>query len=312
MAKKTTFITLFFGIISIAFLLLSADRSNFIKTGLRDIDINPIDGAEMVWIPGGEFMMGEDRIDTIYDTRPVNKQRVEGFWMYSKEVTNGQFRRFLAAKPEWSPDQIARKYIDSRYLAHWRESQLQSRYPKDDQFPVAYVSWYVAHAYAEWAGVRLPTEAEWEYAARGGEQFKYGKKIFKTGKDMNGYFQNFAHFSLDGRQLECLPVGSFRPNTFGLYDIVGNVIEWCNSRYQPYPYSANDGREAFTSPEEDAELRNLLYKKNNPYHGRLLRGGGFHAYDEYAELYIRCVFRHVFEPGISGTSGGFGFRCAKK
>ncbi|MBM4047633.1 MAG: hypothetical protein FJ279_21210, partial [Planctomycetes bacterium] len=145
--------------------------------------VNPVDGAETVWIPDGTFMMGSDK-GTIVE-KPVHEQRVQGFWMYTKEVTNAQFRKFLEAKPQWSPDQIPRLYHDRHYLKHWRDEKCMIS--KDDEYPVVYMSWYAAKAYAEWAGGRLPTEVEWEYAARDGKQWEYGTATGKLARDLANY-----------------------------------------------------------------------------------------------------------------------------
>ena len=128
-----------------------AEFEQQVKGGLN-MRQHQTDGAEMVWIPDGQFTMG--------DGNEAHNQTVQGFWMYTKEVTNGQYRKFLQANPEWKADQIDRKLHDGDYLKHWQEKT--SECSSDDQYPVVYVSWYAAKAYAEWAGGSLPTEAEWE------------------------------------------------------------------------------------------------------------------------------------------------------
>jgi formylglycine-generating enzyme required for sulfatase activity len=164
----------------------------------------------MVWVPGGEFTMG--------DRRGAHKQEVDGFWMYTKEVTNGQFRKFVEANPQWSADRIESRFHDGRYLQHWRQPSKPT--PRDEDHPVVFVSWYAAKAYAQWAGGRLPTEVEWEYAARGGKQFEYGTATGKIGREVANY-RRFAGGTT--------PVGSYAPNPFGLCDMAGNVSEWCSS-----------------------------------------------------------------------------------
>jgi len=191
------------------------------------IRTNPTDDAEMVWIPPGQFKMGSENGSD--DEKPVHDQRVEGFWMYAKEVTNAQFQRFLKGNPQWQKERIDRKLHDGDYLKDWTFNNCPEG---KSEHPVVYVSWSAAKAYAEWAGGRLPTEAEWECAARGGKQFEHGTATGELTKEL-------ANYEGSGTK----PVGSYRPNPFGLYDMAGNVWEWCSSLYKPYPYSAKDGRE---------------------------------------------------------------------
>jgi len=237
--------------------------------------VNPKDGAELVLIPGGTFQMGSDKGES--DEKPVHVQKVEGFLMYAKEVTNGQFRKFLAANPEWSPDRIDPKLADKDYLKHWRENLKDT--PSGDDYPVVYVSWYAALAYAAWAGGRLPTEAEWEYAARGGRQLEYGTETGEISHDLANYS------GVEGRDqwAGTSPVGSFPPNPFGLYDMAGNVWEWCSSLYKPYPYAATDGREEIAANG-----------------GPVLRGGSWHDVDTGC----RSANRNLSNPDFSF----FGFR----
>jgi len=183
----------------------------------------------MVYMPEGTFRMGGEGK---HGGKPIHDQRVDSFWMYAKEVTNGQYRKFVAANPQWTPERIDGELHSGDYLKHWRDKSKASR---QDDYPVVYVSWYAARAYAEWAGGGLPTEAEWEYAARGGKHHEYGTA---TG-EISGQLANHD----DGEGKGTKPVGSYRPNPFGLYDMAGNVWEWCSSLYEDYPYRANDGRE---------------------------------------------------------------------
>lgn len=137
--------------------------------------------------------------------------RVDGFWMYTKPVTNRQFRKFVNDNPSWSIEGIDRGLHDGDYLRNWQQPDSQAS--ADDTFPVVNVSWYAAQAYGRWAGARLPTEDEWTHAALGGRQEMYGS-------------------STDYRAVESTrPIGFDPPNMYGLYDMEGNVWEWCTSKY---------------------------------------------------------------------------------
>ncbi len=117
----------------------------------------------MVLIPAGEFEMG--RADGISDEKPVHTVYVDAFYMDIHEVTNAEYKKFIDANPQWQKDRIARRLHDGTYLRPWSGNDYP---PGRGDYPVNYVSWYAAMAYAKWAGKRLPTEAEWEKAARGG------------------------------------------------------------------------------------------------------------------------------------------------
>lgn len=173
------------------------------------------DGSELVYIPGGEFMMGSGEYDY---TKPIHKVKVKAFYMGKYEVTNAQYKKFCDEKkikyPK-SPDPIrGSDYFGADYFLG-----------KPD-YPVINVSWSYAAEYAKWAGGRLPTEAEWEYAARAGTstQFYWGDK------ESHEYLN---YMGVEGRDkwLYTSPVGSFPPNPFGVYDILGNVWEWVGDWY---------------------------------------------------------------------------------
>jgi len=243
-----------------------------------DKRINPTDGAEMVFVPGGEFQMGSDSAerdrlweqtgfsgrlrDGIWSEGPEHRVRVKGFWMYAMEVTRGQYWKFCRAERREMPSGIA----------------------GNDDDAVVSVSWKDAQAYCKWAGVRLPTEAEWEYAARGGRQLEYATATGELSHDLANYN------GTGGRDhwLYTSPVGSFPPNPFGLYDMCGNVSEWCSTHYRQYPYRSDDGREDPTSGTE-----------------RVQRGHSWAS----SPLYLRCASRDKLH--YSGGGGNDGFRCAK-
>ncbi len=175
--------------------------------------------AGMVLIPAGQFQMGSDDAEAQNDEQPVHTVQVDAFYMDAYEVTNAQFKAFVDANPNWQKDRIANRFHNGNYLKSWNGNN----YPSGTaHYPVTHVSWYAAMAYAEWAGKRLPTEAEWEYAARGGVadmKYPWGDTI--TNREAN----------YDSNAGGTRAVGRYAANGYGLHDMAGNVWEWCLDEY---------------------------------------------------------------------------------
>lgn len=226
---------------------------------------------QMVWVPGGTFLMGSDH--HYPEEAPAHQVTVEGFWIDQYTVTNTQFQRFVqatgyitsaervpnaaeypGAKPELLMAasvvfQKPRQRVDLRnhynwwtYIpgANWRHpegpaSSLKGR----ANHPVVHVAFEDVEAYAKWAGKELPTEAEWEFAARGGldgAEFAWGHELTPEGKFMANTWQGefpWQNLLADGFE-GIAPVGSFPPNGYGLYDMAGNVWEWTTDWYQEH------------------------------------------------------------------------------
>ena len=220
---------------------------------------NAVDGSEIIHVPAGTFTMG--------DGSEAHDVRVGAFSIGKCEVTNRQFSKFLQANPQWRKDRVDSKYATSSYLKDWTGDTCPAG--KADH-PVADVSWFAAKAYCEWAGGRLPTEAEWEYACRAGSAMKYcfGDSVSDLG-EYAWYDKNSGGSTH--------PVGQKKPNKWGVHDMHGNVWEWCSSKYQPYPYKADDGREDMS----DTGSR------------RVVRGGGWSS---YVVNYCRSAYRNSNAP----------------
>jgi formylglycine-generating enzyme required for sulfatase activity len=211
----------------------SAVELSYLRTNANGFKeyLNPKDGSEMVLIPAGRFLMGSETLD---ETRPQQQVDLGPFCLGKHEVTNAQFQRFL--------EQTGHQLLASRWDLHYEQGL--------EDYPVVYVSWFDAAAYCEWAGGRLPTEAEWEKAARGPTGLPY-----PWGQDWDKNRCNNLDME-DPKQLEKMaemdvgrgttPVGSFPSGAspYGVLDLLGNAVEWCSSVYQDYPYRAQDGREA--------------------------------------------------------------------
>ncbi|CCK80702.1 conserved uncharacterized protein, DUF323 [Desulfobacula toluolica Tol2] len=227
---------------------LEKERVVSSEPGPGDTWTDPVTGMEFVWVPGGCFNMGQTQEEKQYLIKEVGKENygkwyndevprhevcVDGFWMGKYEVTNGQYRRFKSGH-------------DSK---EYEGVNLNS----SDQ-PLVMISWDYAKAFAKWLGREagqsfvLPTEAQWEYAARGGtttirfwgdgpdQACRYANVHDVTSKKQFSNFTWLNHNCNDGFAAAA-PVGSFLPNDFGLYDMLGNVWEWCEDVYDENAYS---------------------------------------------------------------------------
>jgi len=226
--------------------------------------VSSFDTTGMVRIPAGAFLMGGS-------VNSEHEVHVAPFYMDKYEVTVALYQRFLQATNRISPE-------------NWHQ-QLQS-----PNHPVVNVSWDDAVAYAKWTGKRLPTEAQWEYAARGGYTGMGGNPKYQYPWGDNESHDQANYSGTEGKDQwdGTAPVGRFPPNGYGLYDMAGNVWEWCSSLNKDYPYERDDGRENLNAKGE-----------------RVLRGGSWLNYPGS----LRCAFR--FRSNPSYRSGIVGFRCAQ-
>lgn len=177
-----------------------------------------------VYVPQGSFKMGS--LQGNGEERPVHEVQLEAFVMDASEVTNDLFCQFLNDKGDKGKE--GTYWIQEEYSAiEFRNGKYRVKNGGYDKHPVNYVTWYGAVAFCKWKGekYRLPTEAEWEYAAKGGQSFTY------AGSDSPN---EVAHFAQNKTFLP-QPVGQKKPNGFGLFDMSGNLMEWCQDNYGPYP-----------------------------------------------------------------------------
>jgi len=234
----------------------------------------------MVWVPAGEFLMGsKDGWLAADDEHPQHTVHVSEFWIDKTEVTNEQYGRCVAAGACQASD-----YADDEH------------FNGADQ-PVAWVSWHDAHAYCEWAGKRLPTEAEWEKAARGtdGRKYPWGNS-FDSSKlnfcDANCEWEHKDSDADDGYQYPA-PVGSYPEGAspYGALDMAGNMTEWCQDWFDMDYYAS--------SPQRDPQ---------GPSSGeyRVVRGGSWGS----DERLVRAAFRNWAVPDVRNF--GIGFRCVSQ
>ena len=244
--------------------------------------------ANMVSIPAGTFQMGSDDSDAQADEEPVHTVYVDAFYMDIYEVTNAEYKKFVDANPEWSKSRISRSYHTGGYLDHWTGNS----YPSGKgNHPVTHVSWFAAMAYAQWTGKRLPTEAEWEKAARGG---LVGKK-YPWGDSIDAGRANYGRNAGD-----TTPVGSYSRNGYGLYDMAGNVSEWCLDGYQENFYANSPYRNPIAGGTITSTTNNFA----NVTTKRVLRGGSWFENPKF----VRVPSRPWSPPTFAYD--GYGFRCA--
>src|SRR5262245_32092940 len=183
--------------------------------------VNEKDGPTLVLIPSGEFLMG---CETGYPAeRPVHRVLVDAFYLSKYPVTNAQYARFIQETGHRVP------YLDDRRVQRENWNPDTRTYPTGRaDHPVVLVSWKDAQAYCQWAGGRLPTEAEWERAARGG----LARKLYPWGDEIDPSLAN-----CDNRE-GTTPVGSYPASGYGLYDMAGNVWEWVADWYDAKYYQS--------------------------------------------------------------------------
>jgi formylglycine-generating enzyme required for sulfatase activity len=283
------------------------------------ISTPPPRATDMLWIPGGEFTMGTDSDWAWPEEKPARRVRVGGFWMDRTEVTNEEFAAFVRAtgyvttaeraQPPGSlvfrpPSRSAGGAADGwswTLGADWRHplgpgSGIEGK----ERHPVVQVSWDDAAAYARWCGKRLPTEAEWEFAARGGldgRTYVWGDDVRTDGRCMANTWQGCfpAQNGLEDGFFGTAPVASFPPNGFGLYDMAGNVWEWCGDRFDRTPLA-----QAVISP-----VGPLSLSEAEP---RSQRGGSFLCSESGGSRY-RPESRQGCAPGTGKSD--VGFRCVR-
>ncbi len=269
------------------------------------VAIPVVDG--MARLPGGSFSLGSSDA-THLDQRPVHRIVLAGFWFDTHPVTNWQFAQFVESTHyETTAERRGHSLVFDRSTGSWREVAGASwRHPRDaqdslvgkEEQPVVHVSWYDACAFAAWAGKRLPTEAEFEYAARGGLadcQYPWGRELTPEGPYMGNYWQGWfpqVDRGLDGFQ-GLSPVGVFPPNRWGLFDMASNVWCWCADWYAPDYYGQSLPNNP-TGPTTGAE--------------RVRRGGSWLS-SEHHDGSLLVAHRDHAPP--DQTTNHTGFRCAR-
>jgi formylglycine-generating enzyme required for sulfatase activity len=303
----------------------------------------PPPDKDMAWIPGGTFQMGSN--DHYAEEAPAHQVTVSGFWIDRYQVTNAAFRRFVKATghvtvaervpdaalyPGALPEMLVagsvvfhqppgRVPLDTHYRwwewtpgADWRHpdgpgSNLNGR----ERHPVLHVAWEDVAAYAAWAGKAIPTEAEWEFACRGGHDgwpYAWGQELAPQGKMLANYWQGefpWQNLARDGYE-RTAPVGRFPPNDYGLYDTIGNAWEWTEDWYAERHAAPSPCCGVARDPRGGSETGSVDIADPAAIPRRVLKGGSFACAANYCQRYRPAArMAHPIDTGTNHIS----FRC---
>jgi len=301
----------------------------------------------MVWVPGGSFRMGSDAPE-YPEEGPIHQASVDGFWMDETQVSVAQFRRFIketgyltvaerpldaAQYPQLRPDQLVPGSLvftptpgptDLRVWTNWWRyvPSASWKHPEGpgssvggrEYHPVVHVCWEDVVAYAAWAAKDLPTEAEWEFAARGGldgARYAWGDEFMPNGKHMaNTWLGDFPWQNLKpAKQRRTMPVRSFPANGYGLYEMTGNAWEWTSDFYRsdhsalsgPCCMSSNPSVDDPDGSYFEDDLRAGVHVPR-----RVIKGGSHLCAENYCQRY-RPAARHAQQ--VESSMSHIGFRC---
>ena len=229
---------------------------------------SPCDTTFMVLVPAGEFIMGSENGD--FDEKPAHTVYLEAFYIDEFEVTNYQYSICVEEGACRAPERIGETFMTSEYYGD----------PQYDDYPINTVNWFMADTYCRWRKARLPTEAEWEKAARGTDG-----RTYPWGEGINCEYANYK-----GCANHPVDVGSYEnaKSIYGVYDMAGNVWEWVSTMYQHYPY------------QEHFDIQITEYENN------VARGGSWKDDPEA----LRTPNRTYVHPWLAYHYTTIGFRCA--
>lgn len=232
------------------------------------VEITDVKGVSMILVPAGSFLMGYNKGTVAED--PQDTRFVDAFYIDKYETTNNQYKECVT----YGACALPNKGTSNSHDDYYENS-------KFNNYPVINVDWYMASAYCSWRDARLPTELEWEKAARGDDG-----RLFPWGDQVNYQYANYYNYKNDTTEVGSYEIGK---SVYGVYDMSGNVREWVSSLFLEYPYKTNDGRE---NPNA-----------NGP---RVFRGG---AWSSASVAELRTSYRSGASPSASFLS--LGFRCAR-
>lgn len=243
------------------------------------------DQIKFIFVSGGQYTMGDFAGEGSRDEKPTHPVKLSNFYISETEVTFGQFKTFVKKKKYITDAENqgwAYIYSDNGWEKKNEASWKKPGFPPNDALPVVCVSWNDAKNFCNWKHGRLPTEAEWEYVAR-----DQGKNIlYPTGKNRISGLANIA--GRNGKDIwrDVSPVKSFPPNQLGLYDLAGNVWEWCNDWFDKYYYG-----------------KSPIYNPSGPKYGRrrILRGGSWGS----TSIFCRTSNRYSADPEERYSTVGF-------